>query len=230
MAKLVLSLNGTVINQFFTDKPNLCIGQAADNDIVINDPLVGEHCAHIVGIGEDHILESLEGDYGILVNGKACFRQILQHRDIIHLGAYHLRYLNSRVSSELNMDRTMLIEALPLEAQAGKAITSLPSARPNKMYFPEGYVHIQKGRGHHLPGENVALDRVVTTFGTPGEQLVVLTRRPQKIYLTHVEGPQMPRVNQKSIGREPVALQDGDLIEAASHRLEFHLGRPPTKR
>lgn len=230
MAKLVLSLNGTVINQCFTDKSKLGIGRAADNDIVIDDPLVDEHCARIRGIGEDHILESLDGDRGIPVNGKACFRQILQHRDIIQLGAYHLRYLNSRVASELNMDRTMLIEALPLEVQAGQAVTSLPSAHPNNIYFPEGYVHIQKGRGHHLPGENVALDRVVTTFGTPGEQLVVLTRRPQRIYVTHVEGPQMPRVNQKSIGREPVALQDGDLIEAASYCLEFHLGRPPTKR
>lgn len=230
MAKLVLSLNGTVINQFFTDNPKLGIGRAADNDIVIDDPLLGEHCARILSIGEDHILESLDGDHGIPINGKACFRQILQHRDIIHLGTYHLRYLNSRVAAELNMDRTMLIEALPLEAQASKTVTSLPSARPSKIYFPEGYVHVQKGGGHYQSGEDVALDRVVTTFGTPGEQLVVLTRRPQKIYVTHVEGPQMPRVNQKSIGHEPVALQDGDLIEAASYRLEFHLGRPPTKR
>lgn len=229
MAKLVLSLNGTVLDQCFTDQPSLGIGRAADNQIVVDDPQVGDYHARILCVGEDHILESLLQDAGVPINGKPCFRQILQHRDVIQLGAYHLRYLNSRIASELNMDRTMLIEALPRETPGSAGVTALPSARANKVSFPEGYVHVQKGRGHHLPGENVVLDRVVTTFGTPGEQLVVLTRRPQSVYLTHVEGSYLPRLNQKSVGHDPVALQDGDLIEAAGYRLEFHNGRPPAK-
>ena len=230
MAKLVLSLNGTVLNQCFTDKPALGIGSTTDNDIVVDDPQVREHHARILCIGEDHILESQDSEAGVPVNGKPCFRQILQHRDVIHLGAYHLRYLNSRIASELSMDRTMLIEALPRDAENDGGVTALPSARASKISFPEGYVHVLKGRGQHLPGEDVVLDRVVTTFGTPGEQLVVLTLRPQSIYVTHVEGAQLPRVNQKTIGREPVALADGDQIEAAGYRLQFHLGRPPAKR
>ena len=230
MAKLVLSLNGTVLNQCFTDKPSLGIGSAADNDIVVDDPHVHAHHARILCIGEDHILESQESESGVPINGKPCFRQILQHRDVIHLGAYHLRYLNSRIASDLSMDCTMLIEALPREVDSTGGVTAMPSARTNRISFPEGYVHVLKGRGQHLPGEDVALDRVVTTFGTPGEHLVVLTLRPQSIYVTHVEGSQLPRINQKSIGREPVALADGDQIEAAGYRLQFHLGRPPAKR
>ncbi len=231
MAKLVLSLNGAVLNQWFTDKPALGIGTAEDNDIVVSDPLVDAHHARIQCIGEDHILESLDSQNGVPVNGKPCFRQILQHRDVIHLGAYHLRYLNSRIGSELSMDRTMLIDALPREGElGGSMISPLPSARANRTSFPDGYVRVLKGRGQHLPGEDVLLDRVVTVFGTPGEQLVVLTLRPRSIYVTHVEGPQLPRINQKSIGREPVALADGDRIDAAGYRLEFHVGRPPAKR
>ena len=230
MAKLVLSLNGTVLDQCFTDQPALGIGSAADNQIIVDDPHVREQHARILCIGEDHILESLDSETGVPINGKPSFRQILQHRDVIHLGAYHLRYLNSRVASEISMDRTMLIEALPRDSEGGSDLTALPSARASKISFPEGFIHVVKGRGRHLPGEDVLLDRVVTTFGTPGEQLVVFTLRPQSIYVTHVEGAQLPRVNQKTIGRDPVPLADGDQIEAAGYRLQYHSGRPSAKR
>ncbi len=227
MAKLVLSLNGSVLNQFFTDQPTLSVGRAADNDISISDPQLGEYHARVLCVGADHILESLDSERGISINGKLCFRQILQHRDVILLGTHHLRYLNTRIASEQSLDRTMLIQALPTEAPAKGEIAPLPTARAAKISFPEAYVHVRQGAGGHITGENVLLDRVVTTFGIPGEALAVLTLRPNCIQISHVNGPQPPRINQKPIGRETQALAEGDLIEVAGYRLEFHLGSPP---
>ena len=52
---------------------------------------------------------------------------------------------------------------------------------------------------------------------------MVLTRRPQGIYITHVEGREYPRVNQRSIGNAARVLHDGDLIEAAGYQLKFNV-------
>ena len=224
MAKLVLSLNGSVCNQFFTDQDNLTIGSADDNDIVVAG--IEAHHARILCVGQDHILEMLSESHGLPVNGKTCFRQILQHRDVIELATHHLRYLNTRVGAEVSLDRTMLIDATPFRNHGDGAPRSLPTARGPAIQWPDAYVEIQEGDSHHHSGETLPLTRVITTFGTPGERLAVLTRRPHAFFLTHVEGSQPPRINRKPAGHEPVALQDGDLIEAAGCRLVFHAGSP----
>lgn len=225
MAKLVLSLNGTVLQQRFIDLPCISIGRDADNDIAINDPLLSRKHARIISIGEDHIIEDLHSANGTQINGSPLVRQILQHRDVIELGAHHLRYLSSRVATDADLERTMLIAALPRhgESRQDAPIVAVPAARAAKSLLPEGSVKVLAGSGQHSAGENVCLDRVVATFGVPGEQLIVITRRPQGYFLTHVEGSQPPRVNRQTIGCAPTALRHGDLIEAAGYRLEFRL-------
>lgn len=231
MAKLVLSLNGTLLNQYFIEQQSLAIGREAGNDIVIDDPRLSRRHARIQTVGEDHIIEDLQSSNGTRVNGQPLTRQILQHRDIVELGTHHLCYLNSRLATEIDMEQTMLIQALPRDALAAAlgtdpaAVPHLATARPGKTYFPDGHVEVQAATAAHAAGERVRLDRVVTTFGQPGEQLVVFTRRPQGYFVTHVEGSRLPRVNQQTIGREPQALNDGDVVEAAGYRLAFHLDR-----
>lgn len=225
MAKLVLSLNGTVLQQRFIDKACISIGRDAGNDIVIDDPLLSREHAQIVTVGEDQILEDRQSNNGTLVNGSPVDRQILQHRDVIELGSHHLCYLSARVAGDADLERTMLIAALPGKGHAadGAPVVAVPTARTSKVRFPEGSVKVLAGSGQHAVGESVRLDRVVVTFGTPGEQLVVITRRPQGYFLTHVEGPQHPRVNRRPIASAPHALNDGDQIDAAGYRLEFRL-------
>jgi len=227
VAKLVLSLNGIVINQFFVDKDLISIGRDPANDIVINDVLLSREHARIVSVGEDHILEDLKSSNGTLVNGNPLVRQILRHRDIIKLGEHHLCFLNTKQSAEVDLDRTMMIKALPrtsLPTEEG-AVVAIPSARTARIALPEGRVKVVvAGSNRHVAGEEVNLERVVTTFGQPGRQLVVITRRPQGFFLTHVEGAKHPRVNGESIGTEARALQHGDEIDAAGCRLKFRLG------
>lgn len=225
MAKLVLNLNGSVLNQYFIDKPCLNIGRDAGNDIVISDPLLSRVHARIVSVGEDHIVEDLQSSNGTLINGSALGRKILHHRDVIGLGSHSLCYLNTRMAGEVDLERTMLIQALPLGgggAEAGVA-DAVPAIRAARAWLPVGTVKVLAGSGAHAVGDSVRLERVVTTFGIPGEQLVVIGRRPQGYFLTHVEGAKLPRVNRRAISSEPHALHDGDQIEAAGYHLEFRL-------
>ena len=229
MAKLVLSLNGTVLQQCFIDKPSISIGRDAGNDIVIDDPKLSREHARITSIGEDQIVEDLQSSNGTLVNGSPLVRQILQHRDVIELGAYHLRYLSSRVAGDADLERTMLIDALPRSAGLadGGPVGDVPAIRAARNWFPEGRVKVLGGSGRHALGSIVRLDRVVTTFGIPGKQLMVITRRPQGYFLSHVEGEAGPRVNRQAIGSSPRALGVGDVIDGAGYRLEFRLGTLP---
>lgn len=223
MAKLVLSLNGNLTNQYFTDQPELRIGSAEDNEISVDDPAVAPQHAILRCVGEDHILEVCEGMAALVVNATPVNRRVLQHLDTIQLGNYHLRYLNTRVAGKNNLDYTMLIDTLDKEGRVINPVGNLTGARGNKVHFPSGYVQVLRGVG--IPqGRVVALDRVVTTFGTPGEQLMVVTRRPIGFFLSLVEGRDTPRINRQAISAKAAPLKDGDVIESPGWELEFHLG------
>ena len=227
MAKLILTLNGAIVNQFFIDKICIGIGRGADNDIVINDPLLSREHARIVTVGQDQIVEDLQSSNGTRVNGSTLQRQILQHGDVIDLGSHQLRYMSSRLTADVELERTMLIKGLPRRAAPADApVVSVPVVRAPRARLPEGCVKVLAGPGPHAIGESLRLDRVVATFGVPGEQLVVIARRPQGYFLTHVEGARLPLINHKAIGEAAHALGDGDLIEAAGYRLEFRLDPP----
>jgi pSer/pThr/pTyr-binding forkhead associated (FHA) protein len=227
MAKLVLSSGGSILYQCFLDKERLNIGRAADNQVVIDDPAVSEEHAAIIPVGNDHILEDLQSANGTVVNGTQVSRHILQHGDVIQFGAFYLRYLNPRASSDRDLERTVLIAGLqgrvePVrhESAPRPEEARMPSARLANIRFPKGRVRVIAGS---RAGGTIELDRVIATFGKPGDQLAVITRRPHGYFITHVEGRRYPRVNRESVGKEARALHHGDVIEVADEKLEFLL-------
>ncbi|HVO89559.1 MAG TPA: FHA domain-containing protein [Casimicrobiaceae bacterium] len=227
MAKLVLSSGGSVVQQCFVDRERLTIGRDTHNAIVIDDPAVSREHAAVVPVGNDHILEDLRSANGTFVNGSRVPRRILQHGDVIEFGAFHLRYLNPRTSSEIDLERTMLIEGLTARVSTARdalasATREIPvaAARPGRNNFPIGRVTILAGAD---AGCVVELDRVVATFGQPGIQVAVITRRPQGYFVTHVEGRRYPVVNGIALGRESHPLRDGDRIEVGDQTLELRV-------
>jgi pSer/pThr/pTyr-binding forkhead associated (FHA) protein len=225
MAKLVLSKGGSVLYQCFLDKDRVGVGRDAHNHVVVDDPAVAGEQAEIISIGNDHILEDLRTGSGTFVNGRRVERHILQHGDVVELGSFYLRYLNPRVASAIDLERTMLIDGLygtadeiGKESRPRAAEARVPSARPGKIRFPKGRIKILAGK---RAGSIVELDRVVATLGKRGDRLAVLTRRPQGYFITHVEGRRYPRVNGQSVGKEARMLQNGDIIEFADEKLQF---------
>ncbi|MEP7329634.1 MAG: FHA domain-containing protein [Betaproteobacteria bacterium] len=222
MAKLVLSTDGVIVHQCFLDQERVSIGRDASNHVVIDDPAVSAEHAAIFQVGNDHVLSDLNSAQGTIVNGARLDRYILQHGDVVEFGAFNLRYLNPRASTESAMDRTMLITGLrdvaDMRDEVPTAATNLqvPTARTARTRYPDGRVHVQGGA---RSGKLIELDRVVAMFGKPGEQIAVVTRRPHGFFVTHVEGRHFPRVNGQSIGSEPRLLRSGDVIEIADEQL-----------
>lgn len=225
MPKLVLSNGDMVIDQCWIDGGRITIGRDKGHRICVDDPAVAaSHCS-ISAVGHDYILEDLRG-MTLSVNGAPMKRRILQHNDVIDLGAFNLRYVDSKQSSEIDLERTMLIPGLKLfpdKRPDDAGMTQhmhVPSSRASNSRFPLGHVKFASGS---LAGKTRFLDRVVTTFGEPGRGVVVLTRRPKGYYAAHVEGDALPRVNGESIGKEPRLLRSGDRVEIAGTTLEFAL-------
>jgi len=221
MAKLVLSSGGSVVFQCFIDKERLGVGRDPANQIVIDDPSVSRAHAAIVAVGHDHILEDLASPNGTFVNGMRMSRHILQHGDVVELGAFSLRYLNAKAATDAEFDRTMLIEGIA-EARAGRrtAGKALPVSRTHatRIKFPNGRVYMVSGP---RAGMTIELDRVVAAFGKPGRRSAVLVRRPHGYFLVHVQGRRPPRVNDQPAGKEARRVNDGDVIEVADEKFQF---------
>jgi predicted component of type VI protein secretion system len=99
MAKLILSLDGTVMKEVPLDKERLIIGRRSTNDLQIDNLAVsGEH-ALIVTILNDSFLEDLGSTNGTLVNGVPIKEHILQHNDVVEIGKYKLKYLTEQAVS-----------------------------------------------------------------------------------------------------------------------------------
>lgn len=226
MAKLIVSLGNNVLGHYFVDKAVFSIGRRSDNDICLDDPAISKEHAVVTTVANDQMLEDRGSSNGTFVNEEKVAKRILQNGDVIHIGPYSLKYVNQRATSDMDFDKTLMLDALPLGIPTqGRSLqpqlaTALSSARALKATFPLGTV---KGlKGEHA-GRNVELGRVLVGFGVPGDQLAVIMRRPHGYYLNHVEGRRYPKVNGKSTGADPYPLQDQDIIEIGNDKLLFSL-------
>lgn len=125
MAKLILSLEGSVIREVPLDKERIVIGRKPQNDIQIENLAVsGEH-ACIVTILNDSFLEDLGSTNGTLVNGNPVKKHILQNNDVIEIGKYKLKYVAEAPSAGQaaaadDFEKTMVMRS-PVAAKAAAA-------------------------------------------------------------------------------------------------------------
>ncbi len=134
MAKLILSLEGSVIREIPVNKERIMIGRKVQNDIQIENLAVsGEH-ACIVTILADSFLEDLGSTNGTLVNGNQVKKHILQNNDVIEIGKYKMKYLVESVSGQPpaeDFEKTMVMRSpAKLAAAAPKLAAPAPAPTP----------------------------------------------------------------------------------------------------
>lgn len=130
-AKIILSMDGAVINEYPLSKDRITIGRKTHNDIVIDNLAVsGEHAA-IVTILHDSFLEDLDSTNGLEVNGVPTKKHFLQNNDLIEIGKYKLKYINDHVSqtTAADFEKTMVLRA-PVKQTASDA---KPAVKDNFM-------------------------------------------------------------------------------------------------
>ncbi|HEY9101049.1 FHA domain-containing protein [Chitinimonas sp.] len=245
MAKLILSLDGTVLREYTLEKNAVSIGRKPNNDLQIDNLAVSGNHARVDVIGSDVFLEDLDSTNGTLVNGQTVKRQMLQNGDMIEMGKYKLKYVSEGTKPGLpdDFDKTMVIKpgALKPTAPAGTSpLTAhteqmpIPVARPAPAPAPQAAAaeaaapaagEVRPGAIKVLSGGNAGktLDLVknLTSLGKPGVQVAIITKRPTGYFITHVEGPSHPLVNGREIGVHAELLADKAVIELAGVKMEF---------
>jgi FHA domain len=242
MAKLILSVDGTVLKEITLTKERTTLGRKPHNDIQVDNLAVsGEHAA-IITILNDSFIEDLNSTNGTLVNGKPIKKHFLQTNDVIEVGKHKLKYFSDAPAqaSTQDFEKTMIIRkpaaaaanasvaaaAMPralTDTQSGmRAVPSEPTASPTPAPAiaagREAAIQVLSGAA---AGRTLDLVKNLTTIGKPGVQVAVITRRPTGFFITHVEGANFPTVNGTSLGAQAQSLGDHDLIEIAGVKMEF---------
>ena len=191
MAKILISRDGQVEQTVQLSKEQMRIGRRPHNDIVLSHPAVSGEHALIVTILDDSFLEDLHSTNGTFVNGHRIGKHFLQHKDVIKVAKYQIEFVADGVR--------------PLAAAAA------PDTAPARIEVLNG----------NNAGKQMALSKPLTTLGRPGVQVVVINRSSQGYTVAHADGERPPLLNQAALGRQPVPLQDGDLIDLSGTQMVF---------
>lgn len=246
MAKLILSMETTMLKEIPLNKERTTIGRKPHNDIQIDNLAIsGEH-AVVITILNDSFLEDLGSTNGTFVNGQSVKKHFLQNGDTIELGKYRLKFVSElpQQTNAADFEKTMILRPgaakppapapAPLPASAPAAtppahLSTSPgmppaapaaAAAPAAPTLPLGAIQLLSGGN---AGKEMELTKTLTTLGKPGVQVAVIARRPHGYFITHVEGASFPVVNGKALDAQAHPLADHDVIELAGVKMEFFL-------
>jgi pSer/pThr/pTyr-binding forkhead associated (FHA) protein len=253
MARLILSLGGQVMAEFNMTKERYTIGRLPDNDVRIDNPAVSGHHSLIINILNDSFLEDLSSTNGTYVNGKLIKKHALQHGDVVTVGHHQLRYVETVAEEEEQDDefaRTMIIDssqeavqqaaiksaekvsagadsyAAPAREPTGETTTASAIAK-KPTSSGSGYRQVQNAKIQVLNGKfagrEVDLSKALTTLGSPGAQVIAITKRSEGYHIVMVENRKdsPPSVNGSPLGSQAVKLHDNDVIELIGIKMGF---------
>ena len=218
MPKMSVSIDGVVIREVQLTKERTTLGRRPYNDIVIDNLAVsGEH-ALLQMAGNQVYLEDLNSTNGTYVNGKATKKQLLQSGDSIEVGKYQIKFIGD--AEKPGQGKVAPVIAAPAEPVAyyGSHEPTSFNTLPAEPEPGQAAIRVLSGVA---AGREVALTKVVTTIGKPGVAIAAITRRKDGFVIHHVEGADIPVLNGKQIGADPVSLKNGDLIGLAGTQMQF---------
>ena len=120
MARLIRTQNGEVIEEIPITKPELRIGRAADNDIVLHDETVSSHHAILTvdfsrgdqanNTQEHYKIEDLQSTNKTYVNNKEISVHTLNDKDVVRVGLANFEFdVNSGDASQREFEQTTKI-------------------------------------------------------------------------------------------------------------------------
>ncbi|HXR19462.1 MAG TPA: FHA domain-containing protein [Steroidobacteraceae bacterium] len=231
MARLILSLDGTVLAEYNMNKERYTIGRLPDNDIRIDNPAVSGHHSLIINILNDSFLEDLNSTNGTYVNGKLIKKHALQHGDVITAGHHQLRFVEDDEAQQDEFEKTMVIQPSARPVERIRAAVSEAANTGARRTIGNGAPAIKKAKLQVLSGafagRELELTKALTTLGRPGVQVAAITRRSEGYFIVHVDSEgndNFPLVNGAPIGAQARKLSDNDVIQLAGVKMGFFEG------
>jgi hypothetical protein len=213
MPKMIISVDGVVIGQVALAKDRTTLGRRAYNDIVIDNLAVsGEHAVLHMS-GSEVEIEDLNSTNGTYVNALAIQKQTLKDNDVIEVGGCRIHF---RARSNLAVGPGSARSA-PGEFSTSIPLSSAPTESGALIELGIPVLRVLSGSNE---GQDVSLQKVVTTIGKPGVAVAVVTRRRQGYVAASVVGG--VTLNGVQLGTDAVALQERDVLElGGATRMQF---------
>ena len=171
-------------------------------------------------------------------NTKTIKKNVLEHADGNEIGKYQFRYENTAQqkssAQQHGFENNAVMRQAKLEVpkMQGEIKTEAEQVSPQALVKPvsmlsEPVNNTPKiGRLQMLTGSNsgheILLNKALTTFGEPGVQVAVITKRPHGYFLSHVEGEKRPLINGQKLGLQAHELLERDVIELVGMTMEFY--------
>ncbi|HLD13670.1 MAG TPA: FHA domain-containing protein [Burkholderiales bacterium] len=216
MAKLVIKLNNNIVDHVELRQGDMKIGRKSSCDIHLDNLSVsGEH-ANIFTIGDDSFVQDLGSTNGTYVNNKKVAKHHLKNEDQVAVGKYRLTFVNDAARESTAFAKTVAI--------TGPSSSDTPPVPPPAKKAPAvpGGAALISLSGSSTPGKRTELIKTVTSLGKAGKHGGTITRTPDG-YLLAPGDNETPKLNGRKLSGKNTKLRNGDIIEVAGTRLQFHL-------
>lgn len=217
VAKLRLRLAGTGDEELLLNRPELTIGRALDNDLILNDAAVSLHHARIAKVQAVFYIEDLGSTNNTFVNDVRTDEQQLIQGDQIRIGGQILIFEHAEGDAA-----TLLAE--PLDETVMLPSRQTPTTRKATLLVVEGRTDQTR---YELVGPSVVVGSdthaTVKLRGWFAPRVAAQLNRHPAGYTIHPGREQKElRVNGHAV-ESSVVLQDGDIIDVAGVKLSFYM-------
>ncbi len=219
--KLILTLDGEIINEYPIEEESLTIGRKHGNEVQLNDLTISGRHALIIAQGKQTYIEDLGSTNGTLLNGSHIKSAILKHGDIIQTGHHQFTFL---CEGQAKYETTMFVMAeqdetkmvLPEWESREESIESQPLAGLRTLNGP-------------LARTVMELRKPFNTVGFQGQKLALISRGLEGYNICAVpcnqdhQGTGVSLLNNEPLGSTPQNLKTSDIINIAGFEVEFFL-------
>ena len=101
---LVVTNNGSVMQELTIEKARHLIGRSEHNDISIRSRFVSRHHALLVRHGSATFLMDLNSTNGTFVNSKRVSNQVLKHEDVVTIGHHKIKFYDPFATTRGSLD------------------------------------------------------------------------------------------------------------------------------
>ena len=253
MPKLTLKFKDNVLADYHLPAGySLKIGRKKDNDVVIDNLAVSSRHGKIDSAGDGFLYIDLKSKNGSLVNDEFVSSHWLGHGDVINIGKHSLifTYFDSESRPEnkqqSEMDKTMVMDtneyrtmAKKNDATPAEAVQPEPvpdQSNDSKKKSVRGYITYLVGGEGTMPlkqkvtkiGKDAFCDIVVKGWQI-GKTAATISRTRDGYFFSYVSGWVKPKINDKKVSKKSQKLDDSDIIDIGSVKLQF-IGKKQKKK
>lgn len=213
MPKLTVFFRYKVIDSYLFDNGVVRIGNDEGNDLRIDSLAIAPQHAVIEYKDGVNVINQLNDEFPVLVNGKKSNKAELKDNDMITLGKHDLLFHSTET----------LGSSLPESATSPVSPIIVKTFNETVHDAPLPNAGLQVMNGQNI-GKLLPLKKAMTRIGNSGSGVVVIAKRKDGYFISTLENSENISVNKQPINNEFLKLSHNDVVVINDTALQFFLG------